>query len=784
MSSRNRPLKSFADMAPAIGHKPPTGRRKTEGKIYKPQSAHPFERTLDKVMKARMDRAKRVGFTHEEQAILNKFARDLADIIWHKRNNRHGNQAKEIWAGVEGFTDEALALQLVADGLSFGRLERDPTAAKWYLNIGRGLGFRGKEAAKAGMWAVDLLLHLPIFVAKLEGIGGFEVDLNNPEAREIFRDVMNYHVTRRPLLLPLKEPRIWKLGTDGKVILDCDAYPTPPPNLVCIGIGAPEFVTHHPSVMQQLVADLIAGRAQPVIDAANWIGGTACVINEPTLQFLEQEDGPEQPGKRPEAWQMYAEPPPLTSEDQPVQKKKKRPTPTLTREYREYCKKYSKRYGWEWMISELRIVADWQEFYNPLKMDFRGRLNSIPQFAVQRQDAVRAQIDIKNGAEIGEDGTLWLRAHVAARAGGCPWSDDPKPDRQNFNGRLAWTERHHDRLLWIGNRILGGDEIGKDDLPAKDERYQFARACVELAQAERIGPSFVTHLPLMFDCSCSGLQNIALMLRSMDGRYANLIPSDTPQDLYQTVAERVASNTDLLDGIPAVDHRSIVKQPVMTTFYGVTSYGMAEQIYDQCKELNVYVPFKRAIDIAGGVSTAIDDTVKCVPVLRDFLEWIAGVYEENNKIMRWPTPWLTVQSPYFGRQVETATYPIQGKRTSAKVCTGNTDDVLPGAAVQSVVANFVHSYDAALLHAVALACRAEGIPLLTIHDCYATLAPHARRLNEIIREQLVWLYEHDWLAEALAMAKADLPRGTILPDPPRKGTLNPQLLLKSFFAAS
>jgi DNA-directed RNA polymerase len=760
-----------------------------ERPIYRPQSDDPFERTLDKVFNARKSRLKRVGFTHEEQAILIKYARELADIIWHKRNNKHGNQAKDIWAGVEGFTDYALALQLVADGLSFGRLERDPTAAKWYLNIGRGLGFRGREAAKAGMWAVDLLLHLPIFSAKLEGVGGFEVDLSNPEAREIFRDVMNYHVTRRPLLLPLKEPRIWKLGTDGKVVLDCDAFPDPPPNVICMGIGPPEFVSHHPIVMRQLVADIVAGRAQPVLDAANWIGGTACKINEPTLEFLEQEGGPPHPGPRPEAWKKYVRPVPLTSEDQPVPKKKP-PTPTITHKYREYCKAYSKRYEREWMVSESRIVADWDEFYNPLKMDFRGRFNSIPQFAVQRQDAVRAQIDIKNGAEIGEDGTLWLKAHVAARAGGCPWSDIAKPDRQNFEGRLAWTEHHLDRLLWIGNRILGGgDTLGEGELPAKDERYQFARACVELAMVERIGPTFETHLPLMFDCSCSGLQHIAMMLRSMDGRYANLIPSETgePTDLYQTVAEHVASNTDVLEGIPAVYHRSIVKQPVMTTFYGVTDYGMAEQIYDKCKELrvNVDVPFKRAIAIAKAVSIAIEDTVKCVPVLRNFLEWIAGAYEENNKIMRWPTPWLTVQSPYYGLKVETVTYPIQGKRTSANVCVGNTDDVLPGAAVQSVVANFVHSYDAALLHAVALNCKAETIPLLTIHDCYATLAPHARRLNEIVREQLVWLHtEHDWLAEALAMAKAELPQGTILPDLPRKGTLDPQLALKSFFLAS
>ena len=118
-----------------------------------------------------------------------------------------------------------------------------------------------------------------------------------------------------------------------------------------------------------------------------------------------------------------------------------------------------------------------------------------------------------------------------------------------------------------------------------------------------------------------------------------------------------------------------------------------------------------------------------------------------------------------------------------KWCVGNTDDVDPGA-VEKVAANFVHSTDAALMHAVALMAKGERIELLPIHDCWACLAPHARRLNEIIRDRMIWLHtRHDFLGEAYRVARQELP-GADLKEPSPKGTYNPENLRNSFFAFS
>ena len=46
--------------------------------------------------------------------------------------------------------------------------------------------------------------------------------------------------------------------------------------------------------------------------------------------------------------------------------------------------------------------------------------------------------------------------------------------------------------------------------------------------------------------------------------------------------------------------------------------------------------------------------------------------------------------------------------------------------------------------------------MVSVHDCFGTIAPHAGRLNEIIRDQLIDLHQrHNWLTNVWASAKRD-----------------------------
>jgi hypothetical protein len=427
--------------------------------------------------------------------VIIKHSQDLATIIAHERATRHGNKEPHIWKAVEKRSDLNLALTMVVGALHNNQLSRRPSPAKWYARIGAELGFEGAFAVEVGMWASKLPTQLPIFPQVLNH-GGLEIRLDLPEVQALIHGAINYLVTRRPQLLPLKDPPSWAAAGACDVVTDAEPAPD-----AAFNIDAPDIVTHHPSVAEQLAADIAWGCGRNVVDALDWLQGTPFIINQPILELIKREPIHDIPPKEPKKPPGF-----LKAKDE------KHYQASLKR----WMRAYSKWLNWHWMIGEAEILSDWDAFYNILKLDFRGRLVVLQSFAYQQGDAYRALFLLKNGAPIGEDGILWLKAHVAARASGCSWSDILKPDRLNLEGRTAWTDRHYKRLVRIGRRILAGERLEDDDLPPKGERYQFAAACVELAQVDLYGPTFVTHLPLVHDASCSGLQHIAFALLSED----------------------------------------------------------------------------------------------------------------------------------------------------------------------------------------------------------------------------------------------------------------------------
>ncbi len=87
------------------------------------------------------------------------------------------------------------------------------------------------------------------------------------------------------------------------------------------------------------------------------------------------------------------------------------------------------------------------------------------------------------------------------------------------------------------------------------------------------------------------------------------------------------------------------------------------------------------------------------------------------------------------------------------------------------------------LQMVALAAAKEGISMVSVHDCFGTIAPRAKRLNEIIREQFVQLHKrNNLLAAVLDAAKRDLPRTVRLPQLPEIGKAEIEDILTSFHA--
>ena len=198
---------------------------------------------------------------------------------------------------------------------------------------------------------------------------------------------------------------------------------------------------------------------------------------------------------------------------------------------------------------------------------------------------------------------------------------------------------------------------------------------------------------------------------------------------------------------------------------------MTEKIVEVLKERGQ--SYAGAQKLAKAIDAAIRDLIPGAVEVREFLEDMVREYNKAGKQFRWETPLgMPILNCYLDPDIRTITTVIDGNRHETNWVVGDTDRIQPRKAVQGVSPNFVHSIDATHLHMVALAAKAEAIEVACVHDCFATIAPLAIRLNQIIREQFVLVHKHNWLEAVLDRARRDpLLKNMKLPTLPKMGDI-------------
>ena len=87
---------------------------------------------------------------------------------------------------------------------------------------------------------------------------------------------------------------------------------------------------------------------------------------------------------------------------------------------------------------------------------------------------------------------------------------------------------------------------------------------------------------------------------------------------------------------------------------------------------------------------------------------------------------MPVLNVYQEPDIKTLTTKIAGRVHKNNWAVGDLDKIKPQKAVQAVAPNFIHSIDAAHMHAVMLAAKAEAIEVVGVHDCFGCIAPVGR----------------------------------------------------------
>ncbi|KAK6157761.1 hypothetical protein DH2020_012009 [Rehmannia glutinosa] len=529
--------------------------------------------------------------------------------------------------------------------------------------------------------------------------------------------------------------------------------------------------THGAKQQREAVKRSPKQQLEPIFQALNTLGNTKWKVNKKILgvvdriwanggrlaDLVDRDDVP-----------LPEEP---DTEDESEMKKWKWKVKAVKKENSE---RHSQRCDIELKLAVARKMKDEDGFYYPHNLDFRGRAYPMhPYLNHLGSDLCRGILEFAEGRPLGKSGLCWLKVHLANLYGG-------GVDKLSYEGRMSFTENHLDDIFDSADRPLEGKRwwLGAED------PFQCLATCINLSEALRspYPECTISYMPVHQDGSCNGLQHYAALGRDKLGAAAvNLVAGDKPADVYSGIASRVL---DIMKrdaaGDPATDpnvmrarllidqvDRKLVKQTVMTSVYGVTYIGARDQIKRRLKERGAIEDdtelFACACYAAKTTLTALGEMFEAARSIMSWLGDCAKIIANENQPVRWTTPLgLPVVQPYrkLGRHMI---------KTSLQVLTlqRETDKVMAKRQRTAFPPNFVALLDGSHMMMTAIACSEAGLSFAGVHDSYWTHACDVDKMNKILREKFVELYEEPILENLLEGFQKSFPNLKFPPLPER-----------------
>jgi DNA-directed RNA polymerase len=418
-------------------------------------------------------------------------------------------------------------------------------------------------------------------------------------------------------------------------------------------------------------------------------------------------------------------------------------------------------------------VAQWlakhDRFYLPHNCDSRGRIFPIPDFNYQREDHVRALFWFANGKPIGaSEGTNpnfaatkaaldLLKAHVANMAG----------QKDDLLLRIKWTNESRPMIERIAH-----DPIGTiAEWQSFPEPFSFVAGCMELAGAWKEGASFVTRLPVLSDATCSGVQHLSALAGDEEtGRRVNLGDSDTRQDIYQDITNKVIKQLEAIRDTNECAawwladsrvKRALIKRPASTFGYSATVDGMSKQIIEAYRNMrNGAEPWRKHAVLLAKI--VMDVSKRTMPKCEKVMKLIRGLAKDcfdKGLPLEWRSPsGFPVSSADYEPNIVEVKSLLRGERVRYRVGSGYKEELKKRGCLDAAAPNFVHSMDAA--HMVATINDLVGLGItdvLGIHDCWGSLAPDALDILGRVRHQFELLYRHpNWLRVLCGYAESNV----------------------------
>ena len=408
-------------------------------------------------------------------------------------------------------------------------------------------------------------------------------------------------------------------------------------------------------------------------------------------------------------------------------------------------------------VQELQLATEealkYGEIFFPAYLDFRGRIYQVDYKGLGPQSTKMAKAMLmmsSDGVELGEDG-LWWAYHELGNSMG--WDKDSLADK------VAKAE-----ALTPKFGLAAADPMVDTWWLEADDPLKALAVAVDIHHALESGDpaSYKSRLFGYVDGSCNGMQHLSLLTRDVQGALAtNVIDSsEGRQDLYMAVAAEFLNILDQDDSIEA-DYwkasydlkgmRSVVKRAVMTTPYGVTGQGLADQVIDDgfCATKSVSDPATKAqaVKFKETVVKALQGAAPKAMELRDWLVAVAETLCKAGVAPEWITP---VGSRVVRRYVTPEMHSVRiGKhKTNLPDYSGKGGKLDTKKNKLAIVANVIHSYDGAMLQDTVLRVLSAGISDITfVHDSYGAGFGSMNVVASELRASAVEIYTRNPLQE-------------------------------------
>jgi len=573
------------------------------------------------------------------------------------------------------------------------------------------------------------------------------------------------HELLRPLLPPMTSPPVdW-------TALDAGGYKSLPLTLI-------------KKARQKIYDDM---KAPAVYSATNILQATPFTINEKVLEVMtECWERSLELGGLPTAELMPFPNKPLDIDTNPEARKEYGRQASWVRSYNNGQK--SRRLH----IAQLLSLANEYSGYDiwmPVTLDFRGRMYSTPGVLNPMSSSfAKSLLQFSKGMPMqtdAEDGEEAFRLHGANAWGLSRW---------DIESRIQWTHANQEEIV-----ACAKDPFSFQFWMRGEKPWEFLAWAFEFADFLKVGRGFLNHLPISVDCSNNGCQIWSLLLRDEKTAEAtNVLAGDSPQDLYQLVADAVISALDgdhsefgLIWRNSGLVDRSLVKTATMIIPYSATLQGMGEAVHTSMlskagdSPLPPWSNRRAAYYMAGLIREAAYDIIPAVLKGMTWMRDVTGICADNSIPLEWtlPTGFRVVNDYRKPRYKSVQTW--MGEAYTTSTIASPSRQLAKGRCRQTVTANFTHSCDAAVLHNTIVKAHDCGVSsFAVVHDSFGTHALKVDTLQRSLRSSVAQLFSHDLLNDIREQAMSLLPDKVEVPSPPLVGDLDVSCVTNSTYFAS